>query len=136
MNYLLGRGGLLIAALFCMGGCATSGINTSGPRVEYGPIVIESREPVKCEFDPPLKHITVIMHWYDGWRELNLDYQLLAEPDSTGEVWGWSNCIWQPEDDFAACDVYAVLPEFVHADMAVDTLGHELLHGACRYFHD
>lgn len=114
-------------------------INASKPRIELGPVFIEDgglREPFKCEFDPPIKHVTLINHWYTDWAELNADYLLLAKPNDEEEVWGWSNCVWQPEDDWAACDIYAVIPEFVDASMAVDTYGHEALHGACRDFHD
>ena len=91
---------------------------------------------VDCEFDPPLKHITLIMNWYDSYDELNFDYQTLVDQsDAPEEVWGWSTCIWQPDDNWAACDIYVVLPEFVHGDMNVDTLGHEVLHGACGAYH-
>jgi hypothetical protein len=93
-------------------------------------------ETVECEFDEPLKHLTLINHWYDRNEEMYADYILLADPAIHEEIWGWSNCIWQPDDDWAACDVYLVKPDFVHADMNVDTIGHEVLHGACRDFHD
>ena len=117
----------------------------SRPKITLGPAVIESkpvhdttldREKVVCEFDKPLKHVILINHWYDDWEALNRDYLLFVEPEFVEEVWGWSKCIWQPDDNWAACDIYAVVPEFIHADMAMDTLGHELLHGACGEFHE
>lgn len=112
-------------------------VNPSKPRVELGPVMFMSdREPVKCEFEKPLKHVTLINHWYMDWDELNADYLALAEPNDEEHVWGWSNCIWQPDDDAAWCDIYAVVPLFVQADMYMDTLGHEVLHGSCGGFHN
>ena len=99
-------------------------------------VVIDTREPASCEFEEPLKHITLIMHWYDTHEELNADYILLAEPVEEEEIWGWSNCVWQPEDNWAACDIYVRKPDKVRADMDIDTLGHEVYHGACGDFHD
>lgn len=95
------------------------------------------REKIACEFDEPLKHLTLINHWYDSNAEMYADYIVLTkEQDQQEEIWGWSNCVWQPDDDWAACDVYLVKPEFVHADMYIDTFGHEAMHGACGNFHD
>ena len=94
------------------------------------------REEVACEFYEPLKHLTLIMHWYDSNEEMYADYITLADPVEREEIWGWSNCAWQPEDNWAACDVYVVKPDFVHADMNIDTIGHEILHGSCGDFHD
>lgn len=98
----------------------------------------DMREAVACEFDEPLKYVNLIMHDYDSNEEMYLDYIVLmdnAEIDAEEEIWGWSNCIWQPEDNWAACDVYYVKPEFVHADMNIDTIGHEVTHGVCGDFH-
>ena len=97
----------------------------------------DMKEEVECEYDPPLKHVTLIMHWYDSHAELNFDYQTLIKQDDEDpeEVWGWSNCMWQPGDSWAACDIYTVVPTFVHADQAMDTLGHEVLHASCGGFH-
>lgn len=94
------------------------------------------REKVHCEFDEPLKHLTLIMHWYDTSEEMYADYITLADPVEHEEIWGWSNCAWQPDDNWAACDVYVVKPDFVHADMNIDTIGHEILHGACGDYHE
>ncbi len=94
------------------------------------------RERVKCEFDEPLKYVTLINHWYDTNEEMYADYITLADPVEHDEIWGWSDCVWQPEDSWAACDVYVVKPEFVHADMYVDTIGHEVYHGACGNYHE
>lgn len=96
-----------------------------------------TRESVVCEFDKPLKYVTTMYHWYDTYEDLNVDYAILAEPDDPTEtVWGWSNCVWQEEDNAAWCDVYAVVPEYVDADMNMDTVGHEAMHGACGQYHD
>lgn len=111
----------------------------SEPRIEFGTakiVAIEQRELVECEFEEPLKYITTIIHWYDTNEEMYADYIALAEPNDHDEIWGWSDCAWDEEDNAAWCDIYAVKPTFVHADMYMDTLGHELLHGACRGFHD
>jgi len=94
------------------------------------------REQVACEFDEPLKYINLIMHDYDSNEEMYADYILLAEPVEHEEIWGWSNCVWQPDDSWAACDVYYVRPDFVHADMNIDTIGHEVEHAMCGDFHD
>ena len=96
----------------------------------------DMREQVECEFDPPLKYVTLQMHWYDDSEELNADYILLAEPADHDEVWGWSNCSHDAENNSAWCDIYVVKPQFVHADMNVDTIGHEVLHASCGDFHE
>lgn len=114
-------------------------VTTSKPRIVMGPVFIEdggTREEATCEFDKPLKYLNLIMHWYQDYDELYADYILLAQPADKEEIWGWSNCQWQPEDSWAACDVYAVEPDYVHADMNIDTLGHELFHGACGGYHE
>ena len=114
------------------------------PRIEYGPVVIEEsnltdelvdRELVKCEFDKPITHLTFIMKYYDDYDSLNLAYQKHTEGKDTGEVWGWSTCLLQPEDDWAACDIHMVYPKYVHTDMAIETFGHEGYHGACGDYH-
>lgn len=94
------------------------------------------REKVMCQFAEPIKHVTLVMHWYDTNAELYADYIALADPVESTDVWGWSDCIWQPEDDFAACDVYVMKPDFVHADMNIDTIGHEVMHAACGDYHN
>jgi len=93
------------------------------------------REEVACQFDEPLKYLTLIMHDYADNAEMYADYITLAEPVEHEEIWGWSNCVWQPEDNWAACDVYYVKPDFVHADMNIDTIGHEVVHGICGDYH-
>ena len=96
----------------------------------------DMREEVVCEFDEPLTHLTLIMHDYPDNEEMYADYITLAEPVEHEEIWGWSNCMWQPDDSWAACDVYYVRPDFVHADMNIDTIGHEVTHGICGDFHE
>jgi hypothetical protein len=76
------------------------------------------------------------MHWYSDREELNADFITLAAPNDFDQVWGWSNCVWQEEDDAAFCDVYAMQPTFVYSDMDIDTIGHEVFHAACRDFHE
>ncbi len=117
-----------------------------GPRIEFGPAVFESTiietedtldiEEFACEFDPPLKHVTIIGHYYTNYVMLNEEYWEL-NPDEEEEVWGWSNCIWQPDDDWAACDVYLYVPTTVVDvdDYAIETGGHEFWHAACGDFH-
>ena len=102
----------------------------------YTVVGSDMREKVQCDFEEPLKHLTLIMHWYDTNAEMYADYITLANRVEHEEIWGWSDCLWQPDDDFAACDIYVVKPDFVHADMNVDTMGHEVLHAACGNFHD
>jgi len=105
-------------------------------------VITESEEDLtiekfKCEFDPPLKHITLIMHYYTDYAELNLEHMTLTGDEE--EIWGWSNCIWQPEDDWAACDVYLKIPDTVEdldGDYAIETAGHENWHAACGDFHE
>lgn len=111
--------------------------STKEPRIILGPAVIQpERERAVCEFSEPLKYITLVMHWYDTNEEMYADYIALADPAEHEEIWGWSDCIWQPEDRWAACDVYVVKPDYVRADMNIDTLGHEIFHGACGDFHE
>lgn len=96
----------------------------------------DMREQVECEFDPPLKYVTLQMHWYEDSAELNADYITYADPADHDEVWGWSNCSHDAENNSAWCDIYVVKPDFVHADMNVDTIGHEVLHASCGDFHE
>ena len=94
------------------------------------------REEVQCEFDEPLKYLNLIMHAYDTNEEMYADYITLADPVEHEAIWGWSNCVWQPDDRWAACDIYYVKPDFVHADMNIDTIGHEVTHALCGDFHE
>lgn len=96
----------------------------------------DMREAVACEFDEPLKYVTLIMHWYDSNAEMYADYIALADDPMHEAIWGWSSCVWQPDDSWAACDIFVVKPDFVHADMNMDTIGHEILHGACGDYHE
>jgi len=119
------------------------------PHIVLGLTVIESTviteseydltiEDFECEFDPPLKHITLIMNYYDSYEALNVDY-LEFQNEDTDEIWGWSSCIWQPEDDWAGCDVYLKVPDTVEDkddDYAIETTGHEVWHAACGDFHE
>ena len=105
----------------------------------YAIVGEDMREEVECEFDEPLKYLNLIMHAYDTNPEMYADYIVLADNDDldlSEEIWGWSNCMWQPDDSWAACDVYYVKPDFVHADMNIDTIGHEVTHGICGDYHD
>jgi hypothetical protein len=112
--------------------------NYGTQRVEHYYTIVgeDMREPVRCEFEKPLKYVNLIVHWYDTNEEMFADYITLADDPSHDEIWGWSSCVWQPHDDWAACDIFVVKPDFVHADMNIDTLGHEVLHGACGGFHE
>ena len=112
--------------------------NSAAVRVVHAYTVVGSdmREKMQCDFEEPLKHLTLIMHWYDTNAEMYADYIKTVDKVDHEELWGWSDCLWQPDDNFAACDIYVVKPDFVHADMNVDTIGHEVMHAACRSFHD
>jgi hypothetical protein len=96
----------------------------------------DMREQVQCEFEEPLKHVTLIMHYYDTNEEMYADYVALADPAEHEEIWGWSACEFQPQDDAAWCDIFVVKPTHVHADMNIDTLGHEVTHATCGGFHE
>lgn len=105
------------------------------PHIEYGFLGIENlRELVDCELEEPITVIVSIMNYYDDYEELNLDHTAMTGDDE--EVWGWTNCEWQPEHNIAMCDVYTLLPEYVQDDPVMDTMGHEQLHGSCRDFHE
>jgi hypothetical protein len=80
--------------------------------------------------------VVSVLHLYDDYKELNVDYLTHADTDDSDEVWGWSDCEWQPDQNYAACDIYTVRPTYVHAEMAFDTLGHEVWHGATGDFHE
>lgn len=95
--------------------------------------VVDDREKVECEFDEPITIVVSVLHYYDSYEELNHDYQVWGV--GVGEVWGWSTCEWQPENNYAACDIYTVHPVYIHADMAMDTIGHEVYHGSCGGYH-
>jgi hypothetical protein len=128
---------LCVMALAVWGLYTHSPDTTTSTHVYYKMEVVGSdmREKVACEFEKPIKHLTLINHWYDTNAEMYVDYILLAEPVEHEDIWGWSKCIHQPEDSAAWCDVYLVKPDFVHADMNIDTIGHEVLHGSCGDFH-
>lgn len=97
--------------------------------------VFAERERVECQFDKPIGIIVGVMHYYDSYEALNITYQNAGDMDPDEEVWGWSFCEWQPEHNYAACDIHTVLPEFVESNV-MDTIGHEFWHGACGYFHE
>jgi len=97
--------------------------------MEYGLTV--GAEAVIPEYD--ITVVVSILHWYDDYEELNLDHVALAGDDE--EVWGWSNCEWQPENNVSLCDVYSVRPEYL-LSAEIETLGHEILHGAFGSFHE
>ena len=103
--------------------------------IEFGDTVIEStRELVECEFDEPITVIVSVMHYYDNYEELNIDHLTLTGDDE--KVWGWSDCEWQPDNNAAFCDVYTFMPKYVQDDFAMDTIGHEQMHGSCGDFHE
>ena len=107
----------------------------SEPRIEFGATVLEGdRELVKCEFDEPITVIISVMHYYDNYDELNKDH--LEFTGDHSQVWGWSNCEWQPEKNAALCDIYTIMPKYVSDDPAMDTIGHEQTHGSCGDFHE
>ena len=101
--------------------------------VEIG-IAIAALEKVKCEFGKPITIIVSVVHYYDDYDELNLDHMTFTGDDS--EVWGWSDCEWQPKHNYAACDLYTVLPRLVPDQAAFHTIGHEVFHGSCGSFHE
>lgn len=114
------------------------------PRIEFGPMIVESKltddmladkEEVKCEFEEPITVVVSVFHYYDNYEDLNRDYTEWYDVDPDEEIWGFSDCEWQPENNYSACDIYTVHPEFVVADMAMDTIGHEVYHGSCGDFH-
>ena len=138
---------LFLVFIVVIGGLYIAVDYTPEPRIELGPVVFErlvitesedilTIEEFECEFTPPIKHITLIMHYYPNYAMLNEEYWNL-NPDDDDEVWGWSACIWQPEDDWAACDVYLKIPDTVVDvdDYAIETAGHENWHAACGNFH-
>lgn len=114
----------------------------SGPKVTLLPLTVNGiageRERV---IDTGMENTVVVsvFHLYDNYRDLNSDYQHFMVDRGElvgGEVWGWSDCEWQPDQNYAACDVYTVRPTYVHAEMAFDTLGHEVWHGVAGDFHE
>ena len=107
--------------------------------IEVAAIQIE--ETIKCKFDKPITVVISVIHYYDDYDELNLDYLTMIEDneDLIGdgkEVWGWSDCEHQPDVNYAACDIYAVYPELVRDLAAFHTIGHEVFHGSCGSFHE
>lgn len=93
--------------------------------------------PVK---DTGMENTVVVasFHFFDTYEDLNFEYNTLwlEDGEEEQELWGWSNCEWQPEANVAFCDIYTIRPEFVHSDMAMDTIGHEIWHGVTGDFHD
>jgi len=96
---------------------------------------IDDPELVECEFDEPITVVVSVLHYYDNYHALNHDYNLTGA--TNGPVFAWSECEWQEDNNYSACDIYTVHPEFVVADEAMDSLGHEVYHGSCgSEFHD
>lgn len=139
VGYLVGTGAFFIYATevrdrtMCEREVEES-VGQSKPRITLGPLMaIEGRELV---LDTGMENTVVVsvLHLYDDYAELNLDYQTFSDQKEE-EVWGWSDCEWQPEQNYAACDIYTIRPTYVHAEMAFDTLGHEVWHGVAGDFH-
>ena len=146
------RAAVCIVVLSCMGLALLTALprledNIKEPRIVLGPVVIIETlddlniEEFKCQFDPPLKHITLITHYYDNYGDLNDYYQEDQELDkaTAKKIWGWSNCIWQPDDDWSACDLHLRVPQTVEdvaGDYSIETSGHEFWHAACGMFHE
>lgn len=136
-GYLIGNGAIFLWATEVkdMTMCEREDtVGLSKPRITLGPLMaIEGRELV---LDTGMENTVVVsvLHLYDDYAELNLDYQTLSDQKEE-EVWGWSDCEWQPEQNYAACDIYTIRPTYVHAEMAFDTLGHEVWHGVAGDFH-
>ena len=121
------------------------------PAVQLSAMTIDANQIIQCEFDKPITNILSIVRWYDDYETLNDEYHEYMQEwytqedldemgyDPENEIWGWSNCEWQPENDIAFCDVYTVLPTvMIEGEMSAefDTFGHEVFHGACGDFHD
>jgi len=99
------------------------------------------REKVKPEFE--ITTVVSVFHIYEDYDLLNEDWTvwaLEAYPDNPewaeDDVWGWADCEWQPDMNYAACDIHTIRPTYVRADMVFDTIGHEVGHGIWGAFHD
>lgn len=109
------------------------------PHIEYGELVIEEwvsddREVIDPEFE--ITTVVSVFHLFPNYAALNHTYHLDGRSDNGDDVWGWSNCEWQPDHNYAACDIYTVRPEYVLGDPAMATIGHEVWHGVAGSFHD
>lgn len=106
----------------------------------FASTVIEGADTTEEVIDTGMENTIVVVsfHLYETYAELNFDYNtVFKEPDEPEqELWGFSNCEWQPEANAAFCDIYTIRPQFVHSDMAIDTIGHEVWHGVAGPFHD
>ncbi len=99
------------------------------------------REKVKPEFE--ITTVVSVFHIYEDYAPLNdawTIWALEAYPDNPewaeDDVWGWADCEWQPDMNYAACDIHTIRPTYVRADLAMDTIGHEVWHGVAGAFHD
>jgi len=141
--------GIIYGHLCLLLGAATMYLLTyegSTPHIEYGSAVLSNQivgvpqgEPIDCQFDEPVSIVISVLHYYDNYEELNLDWQTYEVAEEDDEVWGFSDCEWQQEHNFAACDVYTVHPKYVddtEESPVFETIGHEVYHGACGDFHD
>ncbi len=140
VRYLLaGLLGVGIGYMFFLG--VKSFVSPCTVYIEYGPAAFDTREEEMANddrevYDTGMENTIVVLslHLYDDYEELNLDYQTYVY-DPVDEVWGWSDCEWQQEQNAAFCDIYTVRPEFVRGD-AMDTLGHEVWHAVAGDFHE
>jgi hypothetical protein len=128
----------------CQGQCSPAVKYThhnTGPKISMIPVNLDGvaleRDKV---IDTGMENTTVlsVLHLYDDYPALNADYRKrMAErgEETNGDVWGWSDCEWVPDHNYAGCDIYTVRPTYVHAEMVFDTLGHEVWHGVAGSFH-
>ena len=77
--------------------------------------------------------VVLSLHLYDDHEALSKEHSEIHK-DKT-EVYGWSDCELQPEQNVAFCDVYVLRPTYVYSDPAICTLGHEVWHGVAGRFH-
>lgn len=109
---------------------------------EYGNLPpLTERELIKPEEE--ITMVVSVFHFFENYEILNINWVEWWHENNPGRpnaylpnVWGWSDCERQPEHNYAACDIYSIRPEYVRADMAMDTIGHEVYHGVVGEFHE
>ena len=82
---------------------------------------------IEAEFN--ITTATIIVHWFDSEKELQLATQY-------NDIAGVSECEWRPDFNISFCELWLVRPNSLQDDYDFDTIGHEIYHTLAGEFHD
>jgi hypothetical protein len=87
--------------------------------------------PSEGQLVTPTSNVSVVVSVFH-WQENHEMIQVLFDDPM---ISGASACEIQEDKNIAFCDHYVVMPKYVYGDPAMDTIGHEVLHGAFGSYH-